>query len=75
MAKKDLTTEVGRKGEVRIMKARIFRKDILLISTYYTQGIQRLQTSRTLDGYEIGSGEYDKSHAPPTFITLMEVTL
>lgn len=39
MAKKDLTTEAGRKGEVRIMKARIFRKEILLISTYYTQGL------------------------------------
>lgn len=57
------------------MKARIFRKEILLISTYYTQGIKRLQTSRTMDGYEIGSGEYDKSHGPLIFITLLQITL
>lgn len=75
MAKEDLTTEVARKGDVRIMKTRIFRKDILLILTYYAQGIQRLQTSRTRDGYEMGSGEYDKSHVPPIFMTLLEITL
>lgn len=49
------------------MKARIFRKDILLLSTYYIQEIKRLQTRRTINGYVVGSWECDDSHGPLIF--------
>lgn len=49
------------------MKARMFKKDILFISTYYIQRIKRLLTSKTIDGYVVGSQECDDSHGPFIF--------